>query len=867
MTAEKRQKAKVRLSRSSALQTYQAKRDFKKTTEPKPAARQKKVSANRFVVQKHDARRLHFDLRLELNGVLKSWAVTKGPSMTSGVRRLAVETEDHPIGYLAWEGVIPKGQYGGGTMIVWDQGTWTAEGDAAKALQQGKLTFGLDGERLKGHWSLVRMKSEGKRHNWLLIKGNDEFALKPGNPEPVLTEMTSLRSGLANSDLTADDLRPDHKARQAKMRSSPVGGAKNSRTLTGGAVASTASLRKLVGAKGGILPVFVEPSLAMSVTEPPPGKNWIHEIKHDGYRVQARLEGGKVTLLTRKGLDWTSRFPPIAARLAGVPVGSALIDGEVVVQDASGQSTFSGLQDDLKARRHGRLAYFAFDILFCNGIDLRGVRLVERKEVLKQIIAATAPSFALRFNDHLTEQKKNDLLTEACRLGLEGIVSKRQDLPYMSGRGEHWQKSKCALRQEFVIVGYVPNSAQSKSVGSLILGFSEGGDLVHAGRAGTGLNAEQAASLAVRLEKLRAPKPAFASEPTALSKKGVRWVKPELGAEIEYRGWTTQGLLRQAAVVGLRDDKPAAEIVLEQPAPPRDTPQPAHTKSVASAHSTVTAQDIRLTHPDKILWADAGITKQMLVDYYRLVADRCLAQLADRVLALLRCPDGTSAQCFFAKHAWMGASAAVRSVDVGSEKPMLAIDDVNGLASLVQMNVLEMHVWGSKTKDIERPDRMIFDLDPADGVDWKELRAAALEVKDRLSAIKLESFVKSTGGKGLHVVVPVSPDAHWEQVKDFSKAFAALMVEDSPEKYVAVMTKARRRGKIFIDYLRNGRGATAVAPYSPRARPGAPVAIPLAWKDIATEHPLYTVADLLKAKRLPPDPWADINQIRQKLPL
>ena len=859
VVAAPRARAKSRSASGKALKTYDSKRDFKKTSEPQsnPAKAEAK-SGNRFVVQKHDARRLHFDLRLELNGVLKSWAVTKGPSMTPGVRRLAVETEDHPLGYLNWEGVIPKGQYGGGTMIVWDQGTWETEGDATKALKEGKISITLKGQRLKGHWALVRMQPEGKKHNWLLIKGKDEFALKPGEEEPALTEMTSLQTGLANHELTVEkDIRPDHKARAAKANSD---------------LASTAVLKKIPGAKGGILPAFVEPSLALSVTEPPHGGAWLHEIKHDGYRIQARLEGGKVKLLTRKGLDWTSKFPPIAARLADMPVGSALIDGEIIVQDASGQSSFSGLQDDLKAKRHERLAYYAFDLLHCNGVDLRGAKLTDRKDILKQLIEATPKSFALRFSDHLDEHEGNDLLAQACKLGLEGIVSKQMDLPYISGRGEHWQKSKCTLRQEFVIVGFVPSTAQPRAVGSLVLGYYEDGELRHAGRAGTGLDAREAASLAEKLEKLRAAKPDFAEEPTALSAKGVKWVKSQLAAEIEYRGWSSQGLLRQAAILGLREDKPAAEVVLERPKAPIETPKAAAQESGRARKANVSntgkpMSDVKLTHPEKELWADVGVTKQMLVDYYKLVADRCLVEVAGRPLALLRCPDGTNGQCFFAKHAWMGASDDIHSVDAGGEKPMLEISDFDGLASLVQMNVLEIHIWGSRTAKIETPDRIVFDLDPDEGVGWDTLRNAALEVKERLAKIRLESFVKTTGGKGLHVVVPIQPQADWDQVKDFCKAFANLMVEDAPEKYVAIMSKARRRGKIFIDYLRNGRGATAIAPYSTRARPGAPIAMPLSWKDIKAERPVFRVKDILKAGKLPPDPWAGMAAVKQKLPL
>ncbi len=870
---KKAKKAATQTARAKPeLKTYQRKRDFSRTSEP-PAAPGAKTG-NRFVVQKHDARRLHFDLRLELDGVLKSWAVTKGPSMRSGVRRLAVQTEDHPTGYIDWEGVIPKGQYGGGTMIVWDQGTWVPDGDPAKGLAQGKLVFTLNGTRLKGRFHIVRMKDEGKRHNWLLIKGNDAFALTGGEAEPVETETSSLKSGLANSDLAKGELRPDHKARAAKTKDVSV--------------AATASLKRIPGAKGGILPPFINPSLAMSVTSPPKGKGWIHEIKFDGYRMQARIEGGKVQLLTRKGLDWTHRFPPIARRLAELPVGAALIDGEIIVQDASGHSSFSGLQDDLKAGRHDRLSYCMFDLLHCNGVDLRGASLTDRKRVLQEIITATPQAFALRFSDHIGEETNRNMLSEACRLGLEGIVSKQSDLPYVSGRGDHWQKSKCSLRQEFIIVGFVRSEAQPRAVGSLVLGYHENGRLVHAGRAGTGLNAKEAASLAERLEGLRADMPAFGNTVPPASKKGVVWVKPSLAVEIEYRGWSSQGLLRQAAIKGLREDKAASEIVLEQSEQPHDVPTetaasvkgpkpvpkaasssraaPAVAKSPAAKKAGPIVADVKLSHPDKKLWADVGVTKQMLADYYMLVADRMLPHVADRVLAMLRCPEGTSGQCFFAKHAWMGTTDHMRSVDVGSEKPMLAIDDLSGLIHLAQMNVLEIHVWGSHVKHLEKPDWMIFDLDPEPSISWEVLRDAALEVKDRLQRLGMESFVKSTGGKGLHVVTPLTPEASWDEVKDFSKAFAMAMVHDAPKDYTAVISKARRKGKILIDYLRNGRGATAVAPYSTRARVGAPVAMPIPWSALKGDRPVFTVPEVLKSGKLPEDPWREITRVKQKLP-
>lgn len=846
-------KPKTGAKASAGLSAYKARRDFRRTSEPPPKRAKAAAGKFRFVVQKHDARRLHFDLRLELGGVLKSWAVTRGPSMTAGVRRLAVETEDHPVDYLDWEGVIPKGQYGGGTMIVWDQGTWQPEGDPEAALKAGKLSFDLAGERLKGKWTLVRMakRTGEKRSNWLLIKSRDAFALKPREQEPVESMQTSVKSGREGADLAAAGaVRTDHRARQATAKSG---------------VAATAALARIAGARKAIMPGFVPPSLALAVDRPPDGPEWIHEIKHDGYRIQARCEGGKATLLTRKGLDWTARFPPIARSLAGLSVGAALLDGEIVVHDENGQSSFSGLQRDLKSRRHDRLAYYVFDLLYCNGVDLQGAALTERKRILNEIIAASPASPALRYNDHI-ETGGQPVLTEACRLGLEGIVSKRSDLPYISGRGDHWQKSKCALRQEFVVLGYVPSSVKGKAVGSLVLGYYNSGKLMHAGRAGTGIDDDMARTLGSRLDAMRNEMPELGNSPAAASLRDVVWTEPSLVAEIEYRGWSSDGLLRQAAFKGLREDKPASEVTLET-ARPQAAPELAKPKTVAAASAGNRPAPVAFTHPGRVLWSDPDITKRDLADYYTAIADKILPELSGRVLNLRRCPDGAAGQCFFAKHAWMGLNDAIQLIDTGDEKPMLAIDSLEGLLTLVQMNVLEIHTWGSKVDHLERPDRMTFDLDPGESVPASQVTAAAREVRDRLDRLGLQSFLKSTGGKGLHVVVPLDPVAGWDEVKAFSKAFADVMAQDNPRLYLSTMSKARRQGRVFVDYLRNGRGATAIAAYSTRSRPHAPVAMPLAWSEIGDAIPLFNVETAQRRlQRLNEDPWQNMASLKQKLP-
>ena len=572
--------------------------------------------------------------------------------------------------------------------------------------------------------------------------------------------------------------------------------------------------------------------------------------------MQARIDGRTIRLLTRKKLDWTERFQSIADALRALGLGSALIDGEIVVEDASGISSFNDLQADLKTGRLDRFRYFVFDILYCEGFDLTKVVLKNRKNLLQQLLAILLPGSPIRFSEHLDVDGPT-MLEHACRFGLEGIVSKRADLPYRPGRGDHWIKSKCLERQEFIILGYIPSTAASRSVGSLALGYHDKQKLVYAGRVGTGWSQEQARSLRDELETIRAIKPSFAKPLPAGTEKGVRWVEPRLVCEIEYRGWTGDRLLRAAAFKGLRDDKAADEIVLEAP-PKRSRPLTAPDREA-----------IRLTHPERILWEEAGITKQGLADFYADIADWILPHVAGRPLSLLRCPSGTAAKCFFAKHPWQGLDKSVRRVDTGDKEPMLAIDDVTGLISLVQAGVVEIHPWGSTIDHLEQPDRLVFDLDPGENVPWEVVIDAAYDVRDRLATLGLQSFVKTSGGKGLHIVAPIQPEADWDEVKMFTKAVAGTMAKDRPNRYVATIAKSARHARIFVDYLRNDRGATAVAAYSTRALPRASVSIPLNWEELSpglrSDH--FTVGNVLhRLSSLKRDPWQGFFKIRQRLP-
>lgn len=902
-----------------ALETYRAKRDFTATPEPEGRVARRSGKAPVFVVQKHDATRLHYDFRLEMDGVLKSWAVTRGPSLNPAEKRLAVHVEDHPLDYGSFEGVIPSG-YGKGTVALWDRGTWQPEGDPEAGYAKGHLEFTLEGEKLHGRWHLVRMKPRRgeTRDNWLLIKAEDEAARGPGAPDILEEAPLSVASGRSLDEIAAaGGGAPRRKGRAAKgaagktpraRAEQAADGAKaerpsragadgpkaaqagaTSRASTGQAAAgptgtagqapraaatragSDSPRKAAAPAKPRPLPDFVAPELATLVARPPTGPDWIHEIKLDGYRLQARVEGGAVRLLTRSGLDWTDRFGPgIAAGFAALPVESALIDGELVVEGRAGASDFSALQADLSAGRQDRFVFYAFDLLFLDGQDLRRRPLTERKAALAPLTGAGPIRLSADFAD------QGDLvLRHACRLSLEGLVSKRADAPYRSGRTRDWLKSKCAERQEFVIAGYTPSTADPQAVGALLLGVHEGEDLVHVGRVGTGFSREVARDLRRRLEPMEVEKSPFAGRLTALERRNARYVRPELVAEVEFRAWTGDDHLRHAAFRGLREDKPAAEIRRERPvanagaAPAKGASAP-ETPAKAAAKAKAPAKPrVALTHPDRIYWPGAGVTKEGLAQHYAGVWRLMAPHVAGRPLALLRAPEGIEGQRFFQKNAWRGMNGAIRTVADPKEKgsALIAIDDLDGLIGLVQGAALEIHPWGSTLAGWEKPDRIVMDLDPDEGLDWARVVAAAGEVRSRLEAAGLAAFVKTTGGKGLHVVAPLTPKATWPRVKAFARALAQAMADEAPEGYVATVAKARRKGRILIDWLRNQRGATSVAPYSTRARPGAPVSVPVDWEELSAIGPAqFTVTNLPDRLATTPDPWEGFFDAARPLP-
>jgi bifunctional non-homologous end joining protein LigD len=876
------------------LARYRSIRDFDITAEPKGHAseKQNKDEARElpFVIQKHAATRLHYDFRLGWNGVLKSWAVTKGPSYFPGDKRLAVQVEDHPLEYGAFEGIIPKGQYGGGTVMIWDRGTWEPHGDVAAGLKKGNLKFALHGEKLKGNWVLIRMAGRAageNRLNWLLIKEHDEEERGPDD-EPITEQAPdSVASGrdmeaIANAkDRVWNSAGNQVSAREQSKPSQPKKpGLKNAvpPNITGAAKYPREAL-----------PPFVAPQLATLAKTPPAGNNWIHELKLDGYRIQARVQQkrGKaaVQLLTRTGLDWTHRMKAIAEAVAALPVKSALLDGEVVVLAKDGTASFADLQAAFQDGAESALTYFVFDLLHLDGRNLRGVPLIERKSILARLLAGGSADGALRPSEHL-DGDASAVFRHACQLGAEGIVSKLARSRYSSGRGNSWLKLKCYQEQELVIGGFTLPANGSRGVGALLLGYYRGGKLVYAGRSGTGFTQKTHRMMRERLENLVRRQSPFDEIPLSAG-RGAHWVKPELVAQISFATWTADNLVRQAAFKGLREDKPARSVqreVAESSAAEAERDEEAGAsashkpKTIAAKRISSTAAGpneplpVRLTHPDKVLDAESGLTKYGLAHYYLEVASYMLPYIEGRPVTLVRCIDGTGKPCFYQKHKNEMLPAGIGSIEItdkktGTPEPYITLSTSKALVELAQLGVLELHPWGARNASIEKPDQIVFDLDPDPAIGWKTLSAAAAEVRKRLKKLGLESFLKTTGGNGLHVVAPIRADNSWPAVKEFAHNLVLAMEKDAPGLYLTRMTKAARKGKIYLDYLRNERGATSIAPYSARARAGVPVALPLKWEELKMkERPRFLVSEFSRwKKRLREDPWSGIRELRQSL--
>jgi bifunctional non-homologous end joining protein LigD len=772
--------------KADPLATYNKKRDFTKTAEP--AGKLAKGESHAFMVQKHDATRLHYDLRLELDGTLKSWAVTRGPSLDPDDKRLAVRTEDHPLSYATFEGTIPKGQYGGGTVMLWDRGTWTPEPgkDPRKTLEQGHLHFTLDGERMKGEWIMIRLKPRPgeKNENWLLRKIEDEHA----GSSTGLTEkyLTSIKTGRTMNEIA--------EGKQAVE------------------LASWKKPKKSGKAKP---PPFREPQKATLVDTVPAGSAWLHEMKYDGYRCLLSIGGGDAKVFTRSGLDWSDKFPEIADAARAMEAGSALLDGEIVKLDDQGNTGFSALQQAIGEGGRG-LTLFLFDALEIDGEDLAPLPNIERKARLASLLGEGRPPVIV-YAEHIIGQGEK-LFEAMCEAGQEGIISKKADAPYRGARTRTWLKVKCTRRQEFVIAGWTPSTTKTRSLRSLLLAVNDGGKLRYAGKVGTGFSVKVEQKLLNQLGRREVKQPPV-SVPRAEA-RGALWVKPDLVAEVAFAEFTSEGVVRHASFLGLRGDKPAAAVVEEKPQP-----------------VPMAAEDgVRITNPERVIDPASGVSKGELADYYRAVGALMTPWATHRPLSLVRCPQGRAKKCFFQKHDAGSFGDRVLHVPVreknGQTEDYLYVADIAGLLTCVQMGTIEFHGWGSRVEDIEKPDRLVFDLDPDEGLGFDAVRKAAVDLKRHLADMGLQTFPLLTGGKGLHVVAPLTPEAEWPQVKDFAQRFCVALATAEPERFTTNMAKAKRKGRIFLDYLRNQRGATAIMPYSARAREGTPVSAPISWDEL-----------------------------------
>ncbi|UCJ15993.1 DNA ligase D [Pseudomonas sp. MM211] len=798
-----------------ATSVYNRKRNFESTSEPRESTtrRRAKAGALRFVVQKHDARNLHYDFRLELQGTLKSWAVPKGPSLDPTQKRLAVHVEDHPLEYATFEGSIAEGNYGAGDVIVWDQGIWQPEGDPVAAYEAGKLKFTLIGEKLTGAWTLVRtrLKGSGDKQQWLLIKERDDVARPAGDYDIVSALPASVISGNLVGGMhkpAANQSRPSSAKAKSVAKATPAAG------------------------KAKTMPELLSPQLATLVSAPP-GGDWIYEIKYDGYRIMARISEGVVKLFSRNGHDWTQRMAPQAEALGKLKLGDSWLDGEAVVLDDHGMPDFQALQNAFDEQRSGDILYFLFDAPWLDGQDQRSLPVQERRAALLERLPARRG--LLRFSDAF-EVDHQSVLGSACALGLEGVIGKRVGSPYRSSRSADWIKLKCRQRQEFIVVGFTKPQGSRAGFGALLLAVNDGDGLRYSGRVGSGFNDALLSSLHKRMKALGRDDSPLSKQPSAAQRRGVQWVEPQLVVEVAFAGWTHEGLVRQGAFIAERSDKPAEQIVEERPVPPElldDEPVPSTKTQRRGGREDV--GEVSISNPDRVIDAQSGATKVELAQFYAGIADWLLPDLRSRPVSLLRAPDGVNGEQFFQKHAERLAIPNIRhldpALDPGHDR-LMAIDSVPALVGAVQMGAIELHTWNAAYASIERPDRLILDLDPDPALPWRAIVEATRLSLAVLDELGLEAFLKTSGGSGMHLVVPLARHVDWETLKAFGKAISQFMADELPDRFSARMGPKNRIGKVYLDYLRNGRGASTVAAYSVRARPGLPVSVPIRREEL-----------------------------------
>ncbi|HEU4839631.1 MAG TPA: DNA ligase D [Micavibrio sp.] len=803
------------------LSGYHQKRDFDLTAEPRGKIGKKSKSKLKFVIQLHEATRTHYDFRLEWHGVMKSWAVTKGPSYDPADKRLAVRTEDHPVEYNEFEGVIASGQYGAGPVMIWDEGTWEPEYDPDKMEKKGHISFTLHGARMKGHWHLVRMRTKEKRENWLLVKGDDEFKLADAKNAGFLKrENTSVISGRT----------------MPEIRKAGVG--KTVRRRKAGSIAKI-SMARLTKKYGG-------PELATLVEDPPATGDWVHEIKYDGYRLMAFITGGDIILRTRGMKDWTRKFGNLAKALADIDCDNAVLDLEACVLDEDGKTNFSALQEALSNEEDEKIIGWVFDLLYLNGEDYAKKPLLERKEALQALL--DGKKSPVHYSEHF--ESRPHILEKACKIGAEGLVSKRKESLYHGRRTKDWVKSKCGLEQEFVIGGFMPAKDNAKAVGAVLLGYYKDKKFLYAGKVGTGFTRQSAKDVYKNLIPLKTDKNPFPEKPPRGQRPYVL-LKPEMLCEVSFMEWTPDGHLRHGVFKGIREDKNPKAVTEEIPVKlnAREKKAPKETKGKIKKGEVMA---VVITNPDREIYPGTGITKLDVVAYYGQMAKEMLPFVKGRFISLVRCTDGIKGQCFFQRNPMKGMGDRIKSRTLAyktKKHEYIYVDEGKGLVQLAQMGTMEFHAWQSKVKDSGKPDQIIFDLDPDSGVPFEAVKLAAQDIRARLKRLKLESFARLSGGKGIHVVIPIRPEHEWDEVKEFAREFAQSMAREAPDAYVANMSKAKRKGKIFIDFFRNDFSSTAIVPFSLRAREGAAICWPLSWADLkkaksAYEYTLETIKPL-----------------------